>query len=371
MVEKSRIEQGLYKSSAKGVKALSKNGYLIGLDIGSSSVKFVELRKGKERPVLRQLGLAHLFPETIVEGAIIDRHDLINTIKRLSSKFHIKNRKVAISVSGTPVIVKRVTLSYMTEEELDETIGWEAEKYLSFDISEANIDYHIISSDEENNRLEVLIAAAKKEMIEEYLSIVTEAGLNVKVVDIDSFAVGNAYTFSHESIENETLILVDIGASLMNLNIVSSGETIFTRDVAIGGHNFTEDIQKQTGNTFEEAERLKRGLKRDSDQKTIVDNVIDAAMTSVSDEISKSINFYNTTFGRNEVSKIVISGGTALMEGLTQHIQESIGISTDIMNPFEGADINERTVDWDLIESSSPMFAVAFGLSLRKEKEDI
>jgi len=349
---------------------LAKGRNLIGLDIGSSSVKLVELRERRGHPVLNQLGIVSLAPETIVEGAIIDSYDLVSAIKHLTSAHHIKNQKVAISVSGTPVIIKRLTLAYMTDKELAETIDWEVERYLPFDLSEVNIDYHVIRRDEGKNQLEVLIAAVKKETIEEYLSVVTEAGLKLKVVDIDAFAVENAYNYSHESLKNETIILVNIGASLMNLNIVSSGEAAFTRDIALGGDNFTKEIQRQFGNTFEEAERLKTEGGLENSREIIVKNIMDTAKDSISNEILKSINFYNSTFEDKEVNEIILSGGTALMEGLVQHVQTSLNIPTSVLNPFEGIDINEKTLDGGLLESSATVFSVAFGLALRRDIEE-
>lgn len=349
---------------------MAKGGNLIGLDIGSSSIKFVELKNKRGRVYVHQVGLVPLAPETIVEGAIIDNFDLINTIKQLISAYRIKNRRVAISVSGTPVIVKRLTLAYMTDKELEQTIDWEVERYLPFDLSEVNIDYHVLKSDEGKNQMDVLIAAVKKEIIEEYLSVVSEAGLELRVVDVDAFAVENAYANAYGHEENETCVLANIGASLMNLNIVSEGETMFTRDIALGGDNFTKEIQKQIGNTFEEAEQLKIGGKLDSAQEIIVENVLNMAKNSLANEIMKSINFYNSTFEGKEVNKIVLSGGTALMEGLAQHIQSNLNIPTSVLNPFENVDINEKTAENTLLTSSAPMFTVAFGLALRREKEE-
>jgi len=348
---------------------LAKGAYLIGLDIGSSSIKFVELKEKKGNPVVKQLGIAPLAPETIVEGAIIDSYDLISAMKQLASAYRIKNRKVAISISGTPVIVKRLTTAYMTDKELAEAIDWEVERYLPFDLSEVNLDYHVIRSDEKKNQLEVLIAAVKKETIDEYLSVVEEAGFKLKVVDVDAFAVQNAYVTTNEPEESESVILVNLGASLMNLNILSAGQTMFTRDIALGGDSFTKEIQKQIGKTFEEAEQLKTSMKADSAQEIIVENVMNMAKSSLTNEILKSINFYNSTFEGKEVTKIVLSGGTALMDGLAEHIETSLNIPTSVMNPFKGIDINERSVDRDLIESSAPVFAVAFGLALRRDKE--
>lgn len=349
---------------------MGKSGNLIGLDIGSSSVKLIELKEQKGQFSLHHAGIAPLAPETIVEGAIIDSYDLIGAIKHLISTHRVKNRNVAVSVSGTPVIVKRLTLAYMPEKELEQSIDWEVERYLPFDLAEVNIDYHVIRSDESKNQLDVLIAAVKKETIDEYLSVVAEAGLKLKIIDVDAFAVQNAYDYTYGVDENETVILVNIGASLMNINIVSAGETMFTRDIALGGDSFTKEIQKQIGKTFEEAEQLKTGANFDSAQEIIVGNVLSMAKNSLTNEILKSINFYNSTFEGKEVNKVILSGGTALMEGLSGHVQTTLNIPTQVMNPFENVDLNEKTVDIGIVESFAPMFAIALGLALRREKEE-
>jgi len=348
---------------------LASGKNLIGLDIGSSSIKVVELKEKRGETILQQIGIVPLSPETIVEGAIIDSYELINAMKHLASSYHLKNRQVAVSVSGTPVIVKRLTLSFMTEKELSESIDWEVERYLPFDLSEVNIDYHVLKGDEKKNQLDVLIAAVKKETIEETLSVVAEAGFKLSIVDVDAFAVENAYRFNVER-SDETTILVNIGASLMNINILSEEETAFTRDIALGGDSFTKEIQKQIGNTFEEAERLKTEMKLDNAQEIIINNVLKTAKNAIANEILKAINFYNSTFEGKGVNRIVLSGGTALMLGMPQSIQASLNIPTEVMKPFEKVVVNEKMTDMNLIDRSAPTFAVAFGLALRKEKEE-
>lgn len=341
---------------------------LLGLDIGSSSIKIVELKEKKGVVILQQLGIIPLSPEIIVEGAIIDSYELINNIKLLASSYRVKNRKVAVSVSGTPVIVKRLSLPFMPEKELSESIDWEVEKYLPFDLSEVNIDYHVLKSDEEANQTDVLIAAVKKEIIQEYLSVVWEAGFKLSVVDVDAFAIENAYRFNVDEI-NETTILVNLGASLMNINILSDGETTFTRDIALGGNDFTKEIQKQMGNTFDEAERLKTEMGLNSTQVIIMNDILDTAKSSIANEILKSINFFNSTYEGKEVKKIILSGGTSLMAGMAQSIQATLNIPTEIMNPFQKAEVNKKSADRELIDTLAPVFSVAFGLALRKEKE--
>ena len=350
---------------------MAKNRNLLGLDIGSSSVKLVGLKSRKNHLILHQLDTAELAPETIVEGAIIDSSDLINTIRLLISVHHLKKKNVAISISGTPVIVKRLTTVFMTDKEFEENLEWEVERVLPFDLSEVSIDYQIIRRDEDKNQLEVLVAAVKKETMEEYLSVVTEAGLMVRVLDVDALALGNAYFYGRESSENGTILLANLGASMMNLNISKSGIPNFTRDVALGGEQFTREIQKRIGVTFKEAEQLKKGARTpDESQDIMIKDVMETAKESIASEILKSINLYRSTIEDTKIDEIVISGGTALLKGLDQHIHESLGIPVSVMNPFEFVEIHEKSIDKDLLFESAPTFSVAFGLALRREKEE-
>jgi len=350
---------------------LAKSRNLIGLDIGSSSVKLVGLKSKKDRLILQHLDMAQLAPETIVEGAIIDRADLINTIQLLVSLHHLKKKKVAISISGTSVIVKKLTTVYMTDKEFEENLEWEVERILPFDLSEVNVDYQIIHRDEEKNQLEALVAAVKKETMEEYLNVVSETGLVVRVLDVDALAVGNAFFCRRESKDSETVVLANLGASMINLSITKSGIPKFMRDVALGGEQFTKEIQKRIGVTFKEAEQLKIGEKKpDESQELMIQDVLKIARESITSEIIKSINLYRSTIEDAPINRIVISGGTSLMEGLDRHLHDTLNIPVSVLNPFENVEIHGKSIDNDLLNDSAPMFAVAFGLALRQDKED-
>ncbi len=315
--------------------------------------------------------MAQLAPETIVEGAIIDSADLINTIKLLVSLHHLKKKNVAISISGTSVIVKKLTTVYMPDKEFEESLEWEVERILPFDLSEVNVDYQIIHRDEEKNQLEALIAAVKKETVEEYLNVVSEAGLVVRVLDVDALAVGNAYFYGRETKKTETVVLANIGASMINLSITKSGIPKFTRDVALGGEQFTKEIQKRIGVPFKEAEQLKIGERKpDESQDIMVQDVLKIARESIASEIMKSISLYRSATEDAPINRLVISGGTSLLKGLDQHLKGVLNIPVNVLNPFEHVEIHGKSIDEDLLNESAPIFAVAFGLALRRDKEE-
>src|SRR5690242_3144049 len=220
-----------------------KSKGLVGLDVGSNAIKAVELKpiKGGGHQVVA-LGIEPLAPEAIVDGTILDAAVVIDTISKLFRDAHIKTKDVAVSVSGNAVIIKKITLPAMTEDELSESIQWEAEQYIPFDIEDVNIDYQILGQGAEN--MDVLLVAAKKDKINDYTSVISQAGLTPVLVDVDAFAMQGAYEANYDVPEDEVVALVNIGASIMNINILRGGSSVFWRDISSGGNKYTEEIQK-------------------------------------------------------------------------------------------------------------------------------
>src|SRR5947209_13293081 len=238
---------------------MAKSKLSLGLDIGSSSVKLVQLKEAKRGCVLDAFGVAPLPPEAIVAGALMNSTAIVEAIRQLLGQFKLKNREVAIGVSGHSVIIKKISMPRMTREELEESIQWEAEQYIPFDVKDVNIDVQILSpegADPGTGQMDVLLVAAKKDMINDYTSVVAEAGLQPVVVDVDAFAVQNAFEVNYDLPRNETIVLVNAGASVVNINVLAKGLTTFTRDVTMGGNQFTEEIQKQLNVSYDEAAKL-------------------------------------------------------------------------------------------------------------------
>ncbi len=244
---------------------MARGKLALGLDIGSTSVKMIQLKEQRRRGVvgyaLQSFGMKPLPAEAIVDGALMNSTAIVQAVQELISELRVKQKEVAIGVSGHSVIIKKISMPRMTQEELEESIQWEAEQYIPFDVKDVNIDTQILNPDanDATGQMDVLLVAAKKDMINDYTTVVSEAGLHPAVVDVDAFAVQNVFGANYDVPENQTIVLINAGASVVNINIVANGMTVFTRDVTIGGNQFTEEIQKQLNVSYEEAEALKSG----------------------------------------------------------------------------------------------------------------
>lgn len=340
---------------------------IIGLDIGSSYIKALQLKDTRSGYELELFDMLPISPELIVEGSIIDSIRLTEAIKELIRKAKIKTKDAVISISGhSAVIIKRISLPDMTEEELSESIKFEAEQYIPFDIEDVNIDFQILGPQEEPGQMDVILVAVKKEIINEYVNVVNEAGLNTIIVDVDAFALENMYGINYE-IEADTYVaLVNIGASTINMNILRGGVSAFTRDSAIGSNLQTEALQRGFNISYEEAERLKKGEAIEKVTPEDAQSVIINASEDIISEIKRSIDFFR---GRGtsivDIKEIILSGGCALIKGFPELLSERTGIEVRKAEPFRNIKIPKK-FDMLGLEEIAPMLAVAVGLAIRR-----
>ena len=354
---------------------MAKGKLALGLDIGSTGIKMIQLKESRRRGqvvyALQSFGMKPLPPEAIVDGALMNSTAIVQAMQELVAELKIKQREVAIGVSGHSVIIKKISMPRMTQEELEESIQWEAEQYIPFDVKDVNIDTQILNPDanDATGQMDVLLVAAKKDMINDYTTVVSEAGLQPAVVDVDAFAVQNTFSANYEVPPSEAIVLINAGASVVNINILSNGMTVFTRDVTIGGNQFTEEIQKQLNVSYEEAEALKIGGGR-GDSDAVVPQEVERVMGSVAEqvagEIQRSLDFYAGTAADANFTKVFLSGGTAKIPALFKTIESRVGVPVEIMNPFKNIEIDNRKFDPAFILDVAPMAAVAVGLALRK-----
>ena len=354
---------------------MAKGKLAVGLDIGSSSIKMILLKEHRRRGVLgyalQSFGMKPLPPEAIVDGALMNSTAIVQAIQELVDELRVRQREVAIGVSGHSVIIKKIAMPRMTQEELEESIQWEAEQYIPFDVKDVNIDTQILNPDavDATGQMDVLLVAAKKDMINDYTTVVSEAGLSSAVVDVDAFAVQNMFDVNYEAPPSETVVLINAGAAVVNINIVAHGITTFTRDVTIGGNQFTEEIQKQLNVSYEEAEALKCGGGRQDSDAVVpqeVERVISGVAEQVAGEIQRSLDFYAGTAADTNFSKVYLSGGTAKIPALFKTIEARVGVPVEIINPFKSIEIYNRKLDPAFIMDVAPMAAVAVGLALRR-----
>ncbi len=340
---------------------------IVGLDIGSSSVKLVELKEGKTGYRLQNLAISPLPPEAIVDGALMDSVTIIDAMKDLIGQSKIKTKNVVTSVSGHSVIVKKITLPFMTESELEESIQWESERYIPFDINDVNIDFQILGSDAENPEvMDVILVAAKKDIINDYVSVIMEAGLNPVIIDVDAFALENMLAINYELEKGQTIAVANVGASFTSINIMKNNVSAFTRDIFKGGSQVTEEIQRQLHVDFDEAEKVKVGSKMDATSQPVIQKVLKEASESLAIEIGNSLDFFQSASTYEKITRLYLSGGGSKMKDFDIVLQQQIGIPVEVINPFKKIEFSEKNFDMEYMREIGPAMAVGVGLASRK-----
>jgi type IV pilus assembly protein PilM len=348
---------------------MAKNKLALGLDIGSSSVKLVHLREGKRGYTLLAWGEAPLPAEAVVDNQLMNSAAIVEAIRELVAQQRVKVKDVAIGVRGHSVIIKRISMPVMSQEDLDESIQWEAEQYIPFDVKDVNIDTQILTPrGDAAGQMDVLLVAAKKDMINDFTSVCAEAGLTATVVDVDAFAVQNAFEANYLQVSGQPVVLINVGAAVTNINIVSNGLATFTRDITVGGNAFTEEIQKQLNISAEEAEALKVGGHGETDAVVPqeVERVIQGVADQMGGEIQRSLDFHAATAPDVHPTRVYLSGGTARIPALFKVIEQRAGVPVEILNPFKNIEVDNRKFDPAVIMNAAPAAAVAVGLALRR-----
>ena len=340
----------------------------IGIDIGSSSIKLIQLSETEGRYTLEKFGVAALAPEIIVDGTIMDSVRCVEALQNVVKEQAIVTKDAVISVSGHSVIVKRVTLPQMSEEELSESIKWEAEQYIPFDINEVNMDFQILSTfvgPDGKQQMNVLLAAVKKDKLTDYTSLIIEAGLTPVIVDIDSFAIENMYNVNYEINEKETVALINIGAGITNINILQGGMFAFTRDISIGGNRYTESLQKDLGLSYEDAERVKKGEDVEGVDSPETETIIENVSAEITSEITRSFGYFKATMGSENIDKVMLSGGSSQIKNMEAFLQERLELPVEFINPFRKIDI-PPSFDAGYIKSITAIAPVVVGLGVRR-----
>ena len=341
---------------------------LVGLDIGSSAIKAVELKasgKGGSEYQLVNIGIEPLPPEAIVDGAIMDSGAVIDAIQRLFQAQKIKTTDVATGVSGNAVIVKKISLPQMSQEELAESIHWEAEQYIPFDIQDVALDYEVIEGGGGGN-MDVLLVAVKKDKISDFTSAISQAGRNASIVDVDVFALQNCYEVNYGIDPGRVVALLNVGASIMNINIIKGGTSIFNRDIAVGGNQYTDAIQKDLNLSFDQAEALKKGERVDGAAPENLQPILQVVSENIAMEISKTFDFFRATSSEDRLDRIFLAGGTSKVQGLRDLLSERFEAGVEMLDPFNSVTFNPRDFDPEFIKDVAPSAAIAVGLAARK-----
>src|SRR3954466_15100711 len=329
--------------------------------MGWSAVKAVELKAAGKGFKVVAFAIEAVPPDSIVDGAIIDGAAVADAIRRVFENKAFKTRQVAASLSGNAVIVKKVNLPVMTEAELAESIYWEAEQYIPFDIQDVNLDYQILnagSGGESEGTMDVLLVAAKKEKIADYTGVISQAGRLPVIVDVDAFALQNAYEINYGNDPEAVVVLLNAGASAININIVTGDQSVFARDISMGGNSYTEAVQKELNLPFESAEQLKRGQPVEGVTAEEVMPVLHAMTENVLLEIQKTFDFYKATASTDRIDRILLSGGASNVDGFAEALAERLNARVEPFDPFKTIAFDARKLGVHDVLHLTPTAAV-------------
>jgi type IV pilus assembly protein PilM len=342
----------------------------VGLDIGSSLIKVVEVDHSKGEPILTRYGIIKLPPEAIVEGEMMDQSLVIEGIQECLTKAGVVQKEVITAVSGRAVIVKKVVMDKMNPDDAKEAIFWEAEQHVPFDIDDVCLDFQILKEDVGANQMEILLVAAKKDMVNAHANIVRDAGLKPITIDVDSFAIQNAIESTSGSDGGLVTGLINIGSDVTNINIIQNNIPYFTRDLSVGSNVFIEAIQRNLGVDFEEADAMLSGEAEIENEERCHDIIAEAA-DEISMGIERSLSFLKTAGDAEQIDEVILSGGGARIPGLKDILSEKHNMEfkiNDAINRIGRAD-NLFEDAGDDLEQVGPLLTVALGLALRREGE--
>jgi len=353
---------------------LGRDKGLVGVDIGSYSIKAVELKSKKKEGELqyevRKIGYELLPHDAIVEGTIIDSAAVVETIKMVFDENKITNRNVVISISGNSVIIKKIALPAMETEELAESIIWEAKHNIPYPYDETNVDYAILKPAPHSGErsLDILLVAAKKDKIANYSNVVNQARKNLEAIEVDVFALQNAMEYNYPEILNEkTVAMINLGANITNVIIIEKTIPQLFRDLSIGGSFFTENLSKDLNISFDEAEKVLKGLPVKEIQPEQLQTVLEMNIQNLLEEIEKTFSFYEAGEKKDKkIEHVFLSGGLSKLKDLSENFEKKFNIKTEIFNPFRRISFDEKKFDNIYFEEMATLFGVATGLATRK-----
>ena len=339
-----------------------------GLDVGSSAVKLVQLEEGSKGFALEAFAMVQLPPDAIGEGMIKDPPVVVDAIKEVVGKARAKTKDAVLSISGRELIMKKIQLPKVTVKELGDAIMLEAEHHINLPIDEVYLDHQVVGqSAGQGGTMDVMLVAVKKSKINEYVAVVEEAGLTPVVVDVDAFALQNQYEMNSPETTAEAVALIDIGASIMKTNVVRGGFSIFARDIAFGGNNYTRAISQRLNIPFDRAETVKKGEQVAGVQWDDLVPSLEAVSRELSLEIQRTFDYFASTAESERISRIVLSGGCAKLSGIDEFLSSSWGIPVEVVKPFQNVQFDPNRFPADDLYAAGPLLAVAVGLGMRRE----
>jgi type IV pilus assembly protein PilM len=333
----------------------------VGLDIGSGFIKLVQVDHSGDEPEVVRVGMRPLDPDAIVEGEVMDPDVVAEALRGLCQDMGLKKPDLITAIGGHDVIIKKIEMDRMQESDAREVIRWEAEQHVPFDIKSVELDFQILDPEDEGLQMAVLLVAAKRELVENKIGLLSSAGLSTTVIDVDAFALHNAFQHNYPGAMDGIVALVNIGHEITNVNLLEDGIPILTRDLPFGSRRVREDLQRERGLSAEEAEELIRGRKGLDGLETFVESSADEVAVG----IERASAFLMTRQAGSHIGRIHLSGGGARIPGMADALGRRMGLETTVVNPFERIPVHpEAALELDL-EEAAPMLLLPLGLALR------
>jgi type IV pilus assembly protein PilM len=345
----------------------------IGIDIGSSAIKLVQLKVGRRELALQNFGIEPVPPQTIVDGAVMNHGALVDAIRNLAGRIRLKGKLAAISVSGNAVILKRLTIPAMEGPALQEQMEWEVRQNIPFPREDVAVDHEVLVAQTPQGQMEVLLVAAKRDIIQQYMQAVRDAGFNAVVIDAAALALQNAIEGGIGFTPGETFAIINVGATYSTMTIVNDGRPSFTRDIGSGGNTYTEAIQRQLAVPIDGAEAYKVGgaIAAMGAAADVVPQEVHAILAQVSEQVAeefqRSLDFYINDTVDARLARIYLAGGSCLVPQLPKAIQDRARIPVEIVDPFARVAVDSRRFDVEYLRANAPVATVAFGLALRRQ----
>jgi type IV pilus assembly protein PilM len=333
----------------------------IGLDVGSGFVKVVEVDHSGGQPEVSRIAMRPLQPDAIVEGEIMDYGLVSETVSGLFEEMGFKGRSVITAVGGHDVIIKKIEMDRMKESDAREVIRWEAEQHVPFDIKSVELDFQILNPSEQGLRMEVLLVAAKRELVDNKVGLLVDAGLNPAVIDVDAFALHNAFEHNYPEAMQGIVALVNIGHETTNVNILEDGVPILTRDIPFGSRKLRESLQRERGLTAEQAEDVVQGRERFLDLASVVDSSADEVAVG----IERASAFLMTRQSGEGLGRVYLSGGGSRIPGMVAALGHRMSVETHVVNPFERVPVRPDATSGVNLDEVAPMLLLSLGLALR------
>ncbi len=334
----------------------------VGLDIGSGFVKVVVVDHSGDQPEVSKVAMRPLVADAIVEGEVMDPGLVADTIRDVFREIGDKGKGVITAVGGHDVIIKKIEMDRMKESDAREVIRWEAEQHVPFDIKSVELDFQILDPLEEGLQMQVLLVAAKRELVDHKVSLLLDAGVSPAAIDVDAFALHNAFAHNHPEAKRGVVALVNIGHETTNVNILENGDPLLSRDIPFGSRRVRQDLQREKGLTAEQAEDVVQGRETLDDLSSLVDSAAD----EVGVGIERASAFLMTRQDGGGLGSIYLSGGGARIPGMADALGTRMNLQTDLVNPFEQVPVQPEATGSMVLEEAAPMLLLPLGLALRR-----